>query len=248
MTLRIHNIMYDHSQEFRTYPAGVITIDTLTRAIHVHDGLTPNGWEQPTRTELGNYALKDLTNVTQESMNNALNTFGALNINNADQVSTTQRDNAWTKLFGPAMLSNSDIPESNYLYVDKKDRKMKAGDLSTVIGFGMDFSKKKDRQAGVTYRADEDGYVVLQLFYSDGGGDSPNTGLFIDDVQMFSNTKGWWDKDYVRNCRFSVPGGCYPVCSGQSYKYTSGFGMWATRYFWCPLKYKFQAATTTTEG
>lgn len=245
MTLRIHNIMYDHSQEFRTYPAGVITVDTLTRAIHVHDGLTPNGWEQPTRTELGNYALKDLTNVTQESMNNALNTFGALNMNNADQVSTTQRDNAWTKLFGPAMLSNADIPDSNYLYVDKKDRKMKAGDLSTVIGFGMDFTKKKDRQAGVTYRADEDGFVTIQTWYSRDGHGSTGTGFYIDDVQIFDNEKTGWNDDNVRRCNFSVPAGTYPIASGQSYKYTNGGGISIYRYFWCPLKYKFKAEPTT---
>lgn len=245
MTLRIHNIMYDHSQEFRTYPAGVITIDALTRAIHVHDGLTPNGWEQPTRTELGNYALKDLTNVTQESMNNALNTFGALNMNNADQISTTQRDNTWTKLFGPAMLSNADIPESNYLYVDKKDRKMKAGDLSTVIGFGMDFTKKKDRQKGVTYRADEDGWVYVR--YKNGGDDTPYytaTELKVDGVEV-----GFTMLDHFTNSKTESAHAWFsmmaPIAAGQNYILT---GPLIAVYYWCPLKYKFQAAAPTTEG
>lgn len=241
MTLRIHNIMYDHSQEYRTYPAGVITIDALTRAIHVHDGLTPNGWEQPTRTELGNYALKDLTNVTQESMNNALNTFGALNINNADQVSTTQRDNVWTKLFGPAMLSNADIPESNYLYVDKKDRKMKAGDLSTVIGFGMDFAKKKDRQAGVTYRADEDGWVYTR--YKNGGSGTPwytATALKVDGIEVGFTMLDGFTNSKVRGVS-SWSSMLVPVAAGQNYILT---GPLVSVYYWCPLKCKFKAEPT----
>lgn len=163
MTLRIHNIMYDHSQEYRTYPAGVLSVDTLTRAIHVHDGLTPNGWVQPTVSDLSDYALKDLTNVTQESMNNALNTFGAFNMNNSDQVSETQRDNAWTKLFGPAMLSTTELPEKNYLYVDPKDRKMKAGNLvDSLPGFGIDTSNGQARANDVAYMAARNCYVTIR--------------------------------------------------------------------------------------
>lgn len=245
MTLRIHNISYDHSQEYRTYPAGVLTIDTLTRAIHVHDGLTPNGWGQPTNAELGNYALKDLTNVTQESMNNALNTFGALNMNNADQVSTVQRDNAWTKLFGPAMLSNADIPDSNYLYVDKKDRKMKAGDLSTVIGFGMDFSKKKDRQAGPTYRADEDGWIYFRGTVKGGEHQQPQLSLTIDGVEVGFYQMYGFTNSKVRDSEMMVSG-MVPVVAGQSYTLRADHSVQV--YYFCPLKYKFQAATTTTEG
>ena len=244
MTLRIHNIMYDHSQEFRTYPAGVITIDALTRAIHVHDGLTPNGWEQPTRTELGNYALKDLTNVTQESMNNALNTFGALNMNNADQVSTTQRDNAWTKLFGPAMLSNADIPGSNYLYVDKKDRKMKAGDLSTVVGFGMDVTKKKNRQAGVTYKADTDCYVVI--IWTAAGETWSEINMTVDGVRVL--TERWMHTarkgGFHHTFTYTVP-----VAKGQTYSITGSGGQFAAGIE-SIIEYPVKHATTapTTEG
>lgn len=212
MTLRIHNIMYDHSQEFRTYPAGVLTIDALTRAIHVHDGLTPNGWEQPTRTELGNYALKDLTNVTQESMNNALNAFGAFNVNNADQVSVAQRDNAWTKLFGPAMLSNADIPDSNYLYVDKKDRKMKAGDLSTVIGFGIDTDSGKARANDVEYTADRNCYVTIRASMTAAGKHSQfiyEGNMKINNVEVANVHIQGNVLDFIRLC--------IPVAKGQRY-------------------------------
>ena len=209
MTLRIHNIMYDHSQEFRTYPAGVITIDALTRAIHVHDGLTPNGWEQPTQTELGNYAFKDLTNVTQESMNNALNTFGAFNVNNADQVSDAQRDNAWTKLFGPAMLSTADVPEKNYLYVDKKDHKMKAGSLP---GFGLDIDSIKARANDVTYLADRNCYVTIRSSMTAAGkhsqfryeGNMRINGSEVANVFTQGNVV-----NYIRLC--------IPVAKGQRY-------------------------------
>jgi hypothetical protein len=241
MTLRIHNITYDHSLEFRTYPAGVLTIDTLTRAIHVHDGLTPNGWGQPTSAELGNYALKDLTNVTQESMNNALNTFGAFNINNADRVSDAQRDNAWTKLFGPAMLSTADVPEKNYLYVDKKDRKMKAGDLSTVTGFGLDFTKKKDRQAGVTYRADEDGWIYFRGYIFGYGPVGPQLLLTVDGVE----TGFFWMNGFT-NSKVVGSGmtmsGMVPVAAGQSYALRADNGVQV--YYFCPLKSRFQAAAT----
>lgn len=236
MTLRIHNISYDHSQEYRTYPAGVLTIDTLTRAIHVHDGLTPNGWGQPTNAELGNYALKDLTNVTQESMNNALNTFGALNINNADQVSTTQRDNAWTKLFGPAMLSNADIPDSNYLYVDKKDRKMKAGDLSTVIGFGMDVTKGKSRQSNVTYKADEDCYIVI--LWTTLGESLNELSMTIDGVRVLYQA---WSHTARRGGFRHTYTYMVPVAKGQSYTVT-GLGIESMIEY--PAKHAATAATT----
>lgn len=242
MTLRIHNISYDHSQEFRTYPAGVLTIDTLTRAIHVHDGLTPNGWGQPTNAELGNYALKDLTNVTQESMNNALNAFGALNMNNADQVSTVQRDNAWTKLFGPAMLSNADIPDHNYLYVDKKDRKMKAGDLSTVVGFGMDVTKKKDRQAGTTYRADEDGYVVI--LWTAAGETLSALSMTIDGVRVLYQA---WEHTAKKGGFRHTYTYIVPVAKGQSYTVTGTggqFGPGIESIIEYPAKHATTAATT----
>lgn len=213
MTLRIHNIMYDHSQEFRTYPAGVITIDALTRAIHVHDGLTPNGWEQPTRTELGNYALKDLTNVTQESMNNALNAFGAFNVNNADQVSDAQRDNAWTKLFGPAMLSTADVPEKNYLYVDKKDHKMKAGNLVDGLpGFGIDTGSGKARSNDVAYLAERNCYVTIRASMTAAGkhsqfiyeGNMKINNIEVANVHIQGNVL-----DFIRLC--------IPVAKGQRY-------------------------------
>lgn len=226
MTLRIHNIMYDHSQEFRTYPAGVITIDALTRAIHVHDGLTPNGWEQPTRVELGNYALKDLTNVTQESMNNALNTFGALNMNNADQVSTTQRDNAWTKLFGPAMLSNADIPEKNYLYVDKKDRKMKAGDVSAISYWGLDFSRGKSRQLNSTYSPSYPAMVIITGTVTGGTRHthkSYGVHFYVDGVDFPWSYIGQLGGKYASSSSFPV-GFSVPVVPGQTYKLVAQAG------------------------
>jgi hypothetical protein len=220
MTLRIHNISYDHSQEFRTYPAGVLTIDTLTRTIHVHDGLTPNGWGQPTNAELGNYALKDLTNVTQESMNNALNTFGALNMNNADQVSTTQRDNAWTKLFGPAMLSNADIPDSNYLYVDKKDRKMKAGDVSAISYWGIDFSKGKFRQLNSTYSPSYPALVIITGTVVGGTRHTPKpygVHFYVDNVDFPWSTIGQLGGAYAITDSYPISISV-PVVPGQNYK------------------------------
>ena len=245
MTLRIHNIMYDHSQEYRTYPAGVLSVDTLTRAIHVHDGLTPNGWVQPTVSDLSDYALKDLTNVTQESMNNALNTFGAFNINNPDQMSETQRDNAWTKLFGPAMKSDAEVPEKNYLYVDPKDRKMKAGDLSTLVGFGMDFSKRKDRQVGPTYTADEDGWVYFRGYIKGGEDWQPRLKLTVDGVEVGFFWMNGFTNSKVRGSGMTVSG-MAPVASGQVYKLQADYGIGL--YYFCPLKYKFQTTATTTEG
>lgn len=213
MTLRIHNIMYDHSRELRTYPAGVLTVDTVTRAIHVHDGLTPNGWGQPTSAELGNYALKDLANVTQESMNNALNAFGAFNVNNADQVSDAQRDNAWTKLFGPAMLSTADIPEKNYLYVDKKDRKMKAGNLVDGLpGFGIDTGSGKARANDVAYLAERNCYVTLRASMTAAGKHSQfifEGNMKINNVEVANLRIQGKVLSYMRLC--------VPVAKGQRY-------------------------------
>lgn len=246
MTLRIHNIMYDHSQEFRTYPAGVITIDALTRAIHVHDGLTPNGWEQPTRTELGNYALKDLTNVTQESMNNALNTFGALNMNNADQVSTTQRDNAWTKLFGPAMLSNADIPDSNYLYVDKKDRKMKAGDFGASVFWGFDVKTRKDRLLGVTYKTDYPAFLYIFCTWNMWKDSWGNVRLTIDGVPFdhhYENGSKNGNNEYQP---FFMQ---LPLGTGQTYKFEKTAGDMSGPGWLIYAEFKARSAfVPTTEG
>lgn len=244
MTLRIHNIMYDHSQEYRTYPAGVLSVDTLTRAIHVHDGLTPNGWVQPTVSDLSDYALKDLTNVTQESMNNALNTFGAFNINNPDQMSETQRDNAWTKLFGPAMKSDAEVPEKNYLYVDPKDRKMKAGDLSTLSGFGMDVTKGKGRQSKVKYTADEDCYVVI--IWTAAGETWSEINMTVDGVRIL--TEKWYHTarrgGFHHTFTYTIP-----VAKGQTYVVTGNGGQSAAgieSMVEYPAKHAVTA--TTTEG
>lgn len=246
MTLRIHNIMYDHSQEFRTYPAGVITIDALTRAIHVHDGLTPNGWEQPTRVELGNYALKDLTNVTQESMNNALNTFGALNMNNADQVSTTQRDNAWTKLFGPAMLSNADIPENNYLYVDKKDRKMKAGDFGASVFWGFDVKARKDRQLGVTYKTDYPALLYIFCTWSMWKSGSGTARLTIDGVPF---DHGYANYCKIANSEYQPFFVQLPLATGQTYKFEKTGGDMGGPHGLIYSEFKARSAfAPTTEG
>lgn len=247
MTLRIHNISYDHSQEFRTYPAGVLTIDTLTRAIHVHDGLTPNGWGQPTNAELGNYALKDLTNVTQESMNNALNAFGALNMNNADQVSTIQRDNAWTKLFGPAMLSNADIPDSNYLYVDKKDRKMKAGDVSAISYWGLDFSRGKSRQLNSTYSPSYPAMVIITGTVDGGTRHTPKpygVHFYVDGVDFPWSTIGQMGSKYADWDSFPI-GISVPVVPGQTYRLTSQAGFNSMLYTEFPA---IGVAAKTSEG
>ena len=244
MTLRIHNIMYDHSQEYRTYPAGVLSVDTLTRAIHVHDGLTPNGWVQPTVSDLSDYALKDLTNVTQESMNNALNIFGAMNMNNADQLSETQRDNVWTKLFGPAMKSDAELPEKNYLYVDPKDRKMKAGDLSTLAGFGMDVTKGKGRQSKVKYTADEDCYVVI--IWTAAGETWSEINMTVDGVRIL--TEKWYHTakkgGFHHTFTYTIP-----VAKGQTYVVTGNGGQFAAgieSMVEYPAKHAVTA--TTTEG
>ncbi len=221
MTLRIHNIMYDHSQEYRTYPAGVLSVDTLTRAIHVHDGLTPNGWVQPTVSDLSDYALKDLTNVTQESMNNALNTFGAMNMNNSDQISETQRDNAWTKLFGPAMKSDAEIPEKNYLYVDPKDRKMKAGNITEMSFWGFDASVALDRQLGITYKTAYPALLYIYCTWSMWKAGNGWAKLTIDGVAL---NHGYSNYCKVANVEYQPFFVQLPLAAGQSYRFEKSGG------------------------
>ena len=214
MTLKIHNIMYDHTQEFRTYPAGVLTIDTTTRAIHVHDGLTPNGWALPTVANLDDYALKDLTNVTQESMNNALNTFGAMNLNKNDPLGTTQKDNFWSQVGGTVLKSDAEVPKKNYLYVDGKTKTIQAGDLNTMLGWGLDPVKAKSRLAGSTYTADANCWVLFRWVASV---EAATAGLrvYLNGTQIIDDT--WYHT--ARNGGFShAITHIIPVSAGQKYR------------------------------
>lgn len=220
MTLKIKNIWYDHATESRTYPQGVLTVDSDTKALHVHDGIQPNGTAVPTMAGLTAKADVDLGNVTQEDITNLLARYGALTMNDNKSVSEAQRNNLWDKLGGAgAMDFGATVPENNVVTVDKDTHKMQLVDLSTsgAFGFGMDVKNRIVRAGNVSYVADRNCFVGVQVYTS--GVWSGITYLDIDGLQVaqigwgagHGKGEGNWESSAV-----------FPVAKGQTYKVRPG--------------------------
>lgn len=185
MTLQIQNIYYDHSQESRIYERGVYSIDSITKRIHVHDGVTPNGIGMPITADLSQFATKSLSNVTQEDITNILTNFGALNMNSASPITTTQRDNLYGKLYLDGIKSTATLPASNFLKINPSTRKVEPQATSIVPTFFpcIDTSQASyARAANVPYTAGRHCCVVLNC---SGGQNSNIASFYINGVQVF---------------------------------------------------------------
>lgn len=135
MTLQIQNIYYDHSKESRIYERGVYSIDSITKRIHVHDGVTPNGIGTPIAADLSRLATKNFSNVTQEDITNMLTNFGAMNTNNNSPLTTAQKDNVYSKLYMAPLQSTVSLPDSSFLSIDSTTRQISARNTSEVPTF-----------------------------------------------------------------------------------------------------------------
>ena len=186
MTLQIQNIYYDHGQESRIYERGVYSIDSTTKRIHVHDGVTPNGIGTPIMADLQQFATKNLSNVTQEDITNMLTNFGAMNMNTSSPITTVQKDNVYGKLYLDGIKSNVALPASNFLKINSSTRKVEAQDTSVVPTYFpcIDTSQATyARAANVYYTANRHCCVVLSC--SGGRNDREIGNFFINGVQVF---------------------------------------------------------------
>ena len=185
MTLQIQNIYYDHSQESRVYERGVCSIDSVTKRIHVHDGVTPNGIGTPITADLQQFATKNLSNVTQEDITNMLTNFGAMNMNTSSPITTAQKDNVYGKLYLDGIKSNVALPASNFLKINSGTRKVEAQDTSVVPTYFpcIDTSQPTyARAANVSYTASRHCCVVISC---SGGNNWEIGNFFINGVQVF---------------------------------------------------------------
>lgn len=185
MTLQIQNIYYDHGQESRIYERGVYSIDSTTKRIHIHDGVTPNGIEMPIMADLNQFATKNLSNVTQEDITNMLTNFGAMNMNTSSPITTAQKDNVYGKLYMDGIKSNVSLPASNFLKINSSTRKVEAQDTSAVPTYFpcIDTSQASyARAANVDYTASRHCCVVISYA---GGNNWEMGNFFIDGVRVF---------------------------------------------------------------
>ena len=185
MTLQIQNIYYDHGQESRIYERGVYSIDSTTKRIHVHDGVTTNGIELPILADLQQFATKNLSNVTQEDITNMLTNFGAMNMNTSSPITTVQKDNVYGKLYLDGIKSDVQLPASNFLKINSSTRKVEAQDTSAVPTYFpcIDTSQTTyARAANVDYTANRHCCVVLSC---SGGNNWEIGNFFINGVQVF---------------------------------------------------------------
>lgn len=183
MTLQIQNIYYDHGQESRVYERGVYSIDSVTKRIHVHDGVTPNGIEMPIMADLSRFATSNLSNVTQEDITNMLTNYGALNMNNNSPITTTQKDNIYSKLYMAPLQSTATVPASNFLSINSTTRQISARNTSEVPTFFPCIDTSQSvvvRSAGVQYTATRYCCVVVRC----NGGNGNFFNFFIDGVQV----------------------------------------------------------------
>lgn len=185
MTLQIQNIYYDHSQESRIYERGVCSIDSVTKRIHVHDGVTPNGIGTPITADLQQFATKNLSNVTQEDITNMLTNFGAMNMNTSSPITTAQRDNVYGKLYMSQLQSGVNLPASNFLSINGTTRQISARNTSEVPTYfpSIDTSQTTyARAVNVDYTAGRHCCVVISC----AGMNNWEIGnFFIDGVQVF---------------------------------------------------------------
>ena len=185
MTLQIQNIYYDHSQESRIYERGVYSIDSVTKRIHVHDGVTPNGIGTPITADLQQFATKNLSNVTQEDITNMLTNFGAMNMNTSSPITTTQKDNVYGKLYMSQLQSGVSLPSSNFLSINSTTRQISARNTSEVPTFfpSIDTSQTTyARAVNVDYIASRHCCVVISCV---GSNNWEIGNFFIDGVQVF---------------------------------------------------------------
>lgn len=219
MTLKIKNIRYDHSTDTRTYPVGVITVDSTDNSVHVHNGVQPNGIRLPTTTDLNSKADVSLGNVSQEELTNLLSRYGALTMNDNKSVSETQRNNLWDKLGGPAMRFDTEVPKHNIVTVDA-NHKLQVVDSASAgsgFGFGIDVEAKIVRSVNVTYTAERNCYVSVML-YTSGGYGAP-AAVKLNNVQIAQLGWGAGHSGGVGNWQGSV---LFPVACGQTYKIEPG--------------------------
>jgi hypothetical protein len=185
MTLQIQNIYYDHGQESWVYERGVYSIDSVTKRIHVHDGVTPNGIGTPIMADLSQFATKNLSNVTQEDITNMLTNFGALNMNTSSPITTVQRDNVYGKLYMTPLQSTASVPASNFLSMNSTTRQISARNTSEVPTFfpSIDTSQTSyARAVNVQYTASRHCCVLISC----AGVNNWEIGnFFIDGVQVF---------------------------------------------------------------
>ena len=219
MTLKIKNIRYDHSTDTRTYPVGVITVDSTDNSVHVHNGVQPNGIRLPTTTDLNSKADVSLGNVSQEELTNLLSRYGALTMNDNKSVSEAQRNNLWDKLGGPAMRFDMEVPKHNIVTVDA-NHKLQVVDSASAgsgFGFGIDVAAKIVRSVNVTYTAERNCYVSVML-YTSGGYGAP-AAVKLNNVQIAQLGWGAGHSGGVGNWQGSV---IFPVARGQTYKIEPG--------------------------
>lgn len=219
MTLKIKNIRYDHSLDTRTYPVGVITVDSADNSLHVHDGVLPNGIRLPTASDLNAKADVSLGNVSQEDMTSLLSRFGALTMNDNKSVSEAQRDNLWDKLGGPAMRFDTEVPEHNIVTVDSnhKLQVMNTNSTASGFGFGIDVTAKILRSAGAEYTAERNCYVSVMLTASGYYGGPAS--ILLDGVQIAILGWGAGHSGGIGNWQGSI---LFPVAKGQKYKCNPG--------------------------
>lgn len=185
MTLKIQNIYYDHSQESRIYERGVYSIDSVTKRIHIHDGVTPNGIGTPIMADLQKFATKNLRNVTQEDITNTFTNFGAMNMNTSSPITTAQKDNVYGKLYMSQLQSGVSLPSSNFLSINSTTRQISARNTSEVPTYFpcIDTSQATyARAANVDYTASRHCCVLVTC---DGGNNMEIGNFFIDGVQIF---------------------------------------------------------------
>lgn len=185
MTLQIQNIRYDHSQETRIYEPYVVSIDTQTKRIHIHDGITPNGIEQPVMADLSQFANRSLSNVTQEDMSNILTNYGAVNMNTSSPITTAQKDNLYGKLYMTPLQSTANLPASNFLSINSTTRQIGTRNTSEVPTFfpSIDTSQTSYTRANnVQYTASRHCMVIVKW---NGHNASNIVHLLVDGVEIW---------------------------------------------------------------
>lgn len=215
MTLQIQNIYYDHSLESRIYERGVYSIDSVTKRIHVHDGVTPNGIGTPITADLQQFATKNLSNVTQEDITNMLTNFGVINMNTSSPITTAQKDNIYGKLYMSQLQSWVSLPNSNFLSINGTTRQISARNTSEVPTYfpSIDTSQiTYARALNVPYTASRHCCVVFGW-----GGTNVAAGprFTVDGVEIWSMYRFYADRAVTLGGTHS----CF-VAAGSSYQIT----------------------------
>lgn len=225
MVLRIQQIEYNHSKEVRTYESGVLSIDTETRQIHIHNGIVPNGIPVPMQEDLEKCANVDLTNVSQENITNMLVRYGALSTNDTVSLQPKQLDNVYEKLKLDGLQSDNAFDEFNVVAMNSKTRRAKVIPLSELrIYHGIDIKGGGiARASGVTYTADRDCYVCVHA------------------LEGFSFTIDGFKVGYIWPSIIFTSfenATMFPICKGQTYSCVSKSGFRVYQEFGALNPYK----------